>query len=379
MKYLHWILLIAIFFISCNNRTTNYEGLISKKMDIKEFMDSYVQIIDFVPLETSNESLIGEIIKVANFENKYLILHKVGDNEVLSLYDLSGKFLGNIGSMGRANNEYLNINDFTISYETREIYIFDSSPKVVVYNYDGSYHSTIEIKEPTLQKLFPFICDSKIMEDGRIVLGFAPNSRSEIEFCITTLCFDQIDVLSQASLKMQYGAFVSSRNTIISECDNIYAIRPLSTTITTYSNGGHKDICLNSQIQEEITALSHNCKYIDDFYPKVLAKSYISSLFPMGKYCLATSSMDMYLFNNSAIVSVDCRNNQGVDFPIMPGSIVWSDKNQIITTVSPQFIMTALEFMENHSRLKGQIANISNGLSEDSNPVLVRYNININL
>jgi hypothetical protein len=41
--------------------------------------------------------------------------------------------------------------------------------------------------------------------------------------------------------------------------------------------------------------------------------------------------------------------------------------------------MTALEFMENHSRLKGQIANISNGLSEDSNPVLVRYNININL
>lgn len=375
MKYLYSILLIAGILTSCDNKIQVNEEFVSKSIDINEFMDNFIYKIDFIPLETSRESLIGNIIKVINTDDYFFILHEVGNDKMLSQYDSSGKFIGHIGAKGRADNEYLNINDFAVSSNIQKIFIFDSSPKVIVYNYEGKYHSTISIQEPTLKNLAPFICDSEIMDDGRVVLGFAPNYRSETEFCISNLCFDTIDVLSQGNLKMQYGAFIGSRNIIACNYNNIYALKPLSTTVIMHCEDKQKNICINNKIQNEITELSHNSNFFNDFYPKVLVKPYIRSLFSMGKYCLAHSLMDMYLFSDNTIVSVDCRDNKNIDFPILPGAIVWSDRDQIITTTTPQHIKNFLESVEGNSSLKEQLDNIRNVLNDDSNPILIRYNI----
>lgn len=107
------------------------------KLNLSEIVDS----IQYIPLETREECLIGSIDKILlTDENNYLIVDKEISSSIY-LFDASGTFLNKIGNRGEANSEYTMMED--VSYYNGSVYVWDSaSRKVVSYSEEGHFISS---------------------------------------------------------------------------------------------------------------------------------------------------------------------------------------------------------------------------------------------
>ena len=376
MKKIFVFAAVVVISLMCVNAQNNSAMTSSQKITIQQFMKDYISSVDFIPLETTDGSLLGDVLKVEYADNSYFILHEVGYDKMLARFDANGKFLGSIGTQGRAGNEYLNINDFALSHDSREVYIFDSYARVIVYGYDGKHHKTISIQDPTLKQLCPFLVDSKISKSGDVVLAFAPNHKLGVECCLTTKNFDKAEVLSEGELKMKHGAFINSRNSILVQGDNIYTLRPISTTISVYNKGKRSSVCLDEDIQKDIAKIYKSCDTYEMFYEKHFTRPYLKTIFAMGKYNIATDIRQFYLWNDKgAAIVVDCSDSRVYNYPVSPGVIKWCDDNKIIQVESAVIIQNLSKDEDVNSSLRKQIKLQCKGLKYDSNPVLVCYNL----
>ena len=133
------ILSIAITVLTCC--TLDREGKVNQgnliEVDFKNFSlyqsdTSIFKSIRYVPLETNENSLIGEIGKIIYSNGIFYIFdHK---KQIILLFDESGNHLGNVGSVGRGPGEYVSIRGFDVDSEGN-IYIWDvMSNKLVVYD-----------------------------------------------------------------------------------------------------------------------------------------------------------------------------------------------------------------------------------------------------
>ena len=102
-----------------------------------DFIDSSV----FVPLETSFQSILGEISQLEYFEGRFYI----NDNQTkkLKVFDESGKYLFDIGKQGRGPGEYVSIRTFFINSTDRKICIIDpSSSAIHEFSLEGVFLQT---------------------------------------------------------------------------------------------------------------------------------------------------------------------------------------------------------------------------------------------
>jgi len=95
--------------------------------------------VDYIPLETSAESLIGKAMHIV-LENDTIYLPEGGPTQKLSRFSLSGKYLGSVGKRGRAFGEYVVLDGFSFDYDYQNgiEMIFDRSNKLIEYYPDGS-------------------------------------------------------------------------------------------------------------------------------------------------------------------------------------------------------------------------------------------------
>lgn len=100
----------------------------------------------YVPLETTEKNLIGDITKIEITENKIFILDDRTSN--LFVFSKDGKFLNRIGEKGKGPREYRVVRDFTIDKQNEKVIIYDDMiSKLLYYNYDGEF---------TKKENFPF-------------------------------------------------------------------------------------------------------------------------------------------------------------------------------------------------------------------------------
>src|SRR5690606_26101942 len=69
----------------------------------------------YIPLETSANSMIGNISRLCYFRDQFFILDKKG-NSIL-IFDKKGKFLDKIEAIGKGPGEYISLMDFAIDRE----------------------------------------------------------------------------------------------------------------------------------------------------------------------------------------------------------------------------------------------------------------------
>lgn len=146
-------LTIALFFIS-HTGCRNVQSAKELGVDIIgcEVIDVGLnpQIINFsevikdakyIPLETSENFLVGEIDKIAVYDSDYYILDR---RLARSLYrfDANGKFLNKFGMLGRGPGEYLEATDFIVNSEG--VIILDHyGHNFLYYDHDGNYIKAI--------------------------------------------------------------------------------------------------------------------------------------------------------------------------------------------------------------------------------------------
>lgn len=103
---------------------------------VKELSFSFfVDTIELIPLETTEKNLIGEITRAIFNEGKYYIRSTNGmQDEKLFVFDKTGKFLQQISQKGGGPDEYIEMNDFTITHDNkivlasyRKLLVFDNN------------------------------------------------------------------------------------------------------------------------------------------------------------------------------------------------------------------------------------------------------------
>lgn len=100
--------------------------------------DALVEDVRFVPLETSDEVLIGEIEKIVYYNSEYYVADKGGDGFVGGIYrfDSEGRFLNKIGYRGRGPGEYVNPADFIVN--SSGLIVLDLK-RFILYDHDGTF------------------------------------------------------------------------------------------------------------------------------------------------------------------------------------------------------------------------------------------------
>ena len=110
------------------------------------YLSEVASAVDYIPLETSEESLVG-MARHIMLENDVIYLPEGSGTQKLSRFSLSGEYLGSVGERGRAFGEYVRLDGFSFDYDYQAgiEMIYDRGNKLIEYYPDGS------IKEITVE------------------------------------------------------------------------------------------------------------------------------------------------------------------------------------------------------------------------------------
>ena len=114
------------------------------------YMSQFFESMEYIPLETTNESLIGN--------GRFVSLgHLVSDKIIIvdmKIFDRkTGKYLSALSSRGQGPKEYLEVFSTAADDEREEIYFY-SGAKIQVFGYDNTYKKTIKYAdEPSVFSL----------------------------------------------------------------------------------------------------------------------------------------------------------------------------------------------------------------------------------
>jgi hypothetical protein len=138
----HLIFLIPVLLLLClgcekhlpvedKNLTYIYWDSLSEKNILMDHLDK----CRFVKLQTTEDCLIKEIIKMELDGNKIFIKDK---NEKVFVFDDKGNFLNTVGQIGGGPDEQLSIYDFYLDKQKKRITIFDMLKHTLFsYSYSG--------------------------------------------------------------------------------------------------------------------------------------------------------------------------------------------------------------------------------------------------
>lgn len=115
----------------------------SKQSEIKE--SDFISHIDFIKLETVDESIIGKIDKI-EMDDKYIYILDRRAAKTLFVFEKNGKFVRKIGKKGKGPGEYGNIYDFVILDDGRIVILDLAKNKLLFYNNFNFTHSVKLIK-----------------------------------------------------------------------------------------------------------------------------------------------------------------------------------------------------------------------------------------
>jgi len=139
MKRILFFLLIASFlgFYSCSSSNSSEDNImidvesVVGKGSIHKASD-FIKEIKYIPLETNSNSMVGDISNLIVMNNKMY----VRDNKnVITIFDMNGKYLNTLNRVGRGPEEYMAISDFEVA-SNGNIFIASRQEGLVEYGAD---------------------------------------------------------------------------------------------------------------------------------------------------------------------------------------------------------------------------------------------------
>ena len=132
--------LYALLLTSCSlNNNNDYKGQINIlpafNMQTELKVSQLGKSIRYVPLETTDSSLIDDIHEIRLLE-KCIMITSHGN---CFLYDRqTGKYLGKIGNMGQGPREYSDAMNF-VHFETGDVYFNRAPNKMIAFKQNGDF------------------------------------------------------------------------------------------------------------------------------------------------------------------------------------------------------------------------------------------------
>jgi hypothetical protein len=149
---------LSVAFITCSRNDIKVIDSI-KRIDITSKSESAIEMlsdlasdIEYIPLQTNENSLVGDIFKIVASGNNLFIQNSI--NEILC-FDKTGKFLFKLNKTGRGPNEYKFIVDFDVSSDGKTLLIL-SGDKILLYNNSDSgffFKKSLNLNRPVPSKI----------------------------------------------------------------------------------------------------------------------------------------------------------------------------------------------------------------------------------
>ena len=179
-------LISALLVCSCKNNVTTDDCLQITKDDVIElegsFDDNYLESWEYILLEDDNlDGILGNNFRVQYDDGLYFLDDRNYRNYSIKVFDSTGHYLNDIGRMGRARNEFLFIDEWTIDPHRNQVLLVNRSTyygavTIKRYDYQGNYIGQTETDTLTDQYHIGQVV--KCMSDGSILvennLGFVP-------------------------------------------------------------------------------------------------------------------------------------------------------------------------------------------------------------
>lgn len=131
------ILISMTLFAACQDKTVQYPTInlenlvdINKTITLSKIADS----IQYIALETNDSCLLAGNSSVCGITNEYIYIRS---SSQIYQFDLKGKFIKNIGVLGRGPNEYTNMWNTLI--HNGDIYILTGGGEIIVYDKMGTF------------------------------------------------------------------------------------------------------------------------------------------------------------------------------------------------------------------------------------------------
>lgn len=101
--------------------------------------ENVIKEVKFIPLETKEDCLMGEIVKIISAKDKLYVLDRY--NQKIFVFDKGGKYFQSIGRQGKGAGEYIKLNDFIVDNYNSQIQILSTDQrKVLSYDLqDGTF------------------------------------------------------------------------------------------------------------------------------------------------------------------------------------------------------------------------------------------------
>ena len=396
------IFLGCLFAMSCMNNNQNetaaQEASISEakpsesseaqnanfgELDVaKDYPEKTINLEDiaevrYVPLETTDQSLIQGIHKMATSDDKIVICDLV--QNTIFIFDKDGHFINSINKEGPGPQEYSSIQNFAVDFQKEEIYICDYPLKyrILAYSFDGEF-----IRESKLdQKIWPLI-----------LYNYDENF---------LIAYDSYNMESSEKANKQPYSLINKKNGKVS---------PLPLKITNRKSNrvmiseGQKYICAGVNIDPMIK--TDDGVVISDFALDTIYKYTDHKLIPIGvrknlgqkdlsSFCAYSSN---YSFFNIVKMEVDEKNIKNAPSEVDAKFFFLDRKSSSISEVKIQMsdvitkkdirwdcygrdlhesgvtrtfkASTLMKLLKEH-RLNGKLKEIASTLNEDDNPVLM--------
>ena len=114
----------------------------------KAKLSNLVDSIQYLPLETNDSSLIGNISRIVATPHQIFVGDRLANS--VFVFNKQGKFLHKICRQGRGPEEYIRLYDFDVNEQDSSIYFYCGT-HIQIYDYNGNYKQTVPIDS----SLFP--------------------------------------------------------------------------------------------------------------------------------------------------------------------------------------------------------------------------------
>lgn len=392
----YWLFILVFF--SCTEKkdlpekrdfiSIDFESSLVNELKFSQFVDT----IEFIPLETTNENLIGEVNRIIYDDEKYYIRATRGMlNSNLFVFDKTGKYLWGLNKRGYGPGEYNDFKDFLLTKDRINVVSYF---KFISYDKKGSFKDEYKLEQHVKEFLNIddttfLVYNSNAPKKGNTLLNIM-NNKGKVEKRFFKRKENEAKVsdtrINWRSL-VAYGNFYYLNYPYI---DTIFQIKNECVLPVFYLNYGDRKIP-NSLLQsfDDIRLLENELSKLSDY---MLLNSFGLS----DSYIYIGSVNKLYqayltLFSRKTNKTYSTRKL--VDDMYLKGNILPltakviphnSDNGDILWEVEPSYLIDGYrKYMSNLSEPRRaefkekypDLVRICTSLKEDDNPVLLRIKV----
>jgi len=355
---------------------------VSQKYAEREVFLQDIAKVEYIPLETNDNTLIG-ISRTIYVSDNYIIVVNIGEGDIF-VFDGKGKSKFSFNNRGQSGTEYVNLSSIAFDEKAKEIFVtnsFAATPKFLVYSEDGKFKRSLPFPPDfSPRDIYNFDDKTLLVYD---VLGLNQDNYSKNPY----LLIDKNDGRVVDTLNILLPVRISNRIMLEVEVDGQKGVMPMTLSINNNRSYGNNflisdwssDTIYRLTPQKELQPMIVRKPSVHNSDPKTV----ISNDLITNKYIFFTKAVFdfesaqksrtfptmslMYDFetmqlNEYKLINVDYdARSVGFDAAITPEN----------TGVYKLDVFRLFEADEAGS-LKGELKQLLKTLDEDDNPVLVK-------